>query len=159
MNGVRGGRVGKTWLGLRPRALSRWPPGAREGLSRERWTLGTPLAGAVRVEDGLQVGRLVEMRRPSLLGVPFSQDSRLLGDAHSISVPIPMSKLLGHPQHQAPEAETPAGSGVGSEAWEESTLQEEHSRWGWRGRQSGHRKLAKIRLSQETPATDKWTFV
>lgn len=51
----------------------------------------------------------------SLLGAPFSQDSHLLGDAHSIPAPTPMSKLLGHPRSQAPEAETPAGSGVDSE--------------------------------------------
>lgn len=50
-----------------------------------------------------------------LAGAPFSQDSHLLGDAQCISAPIPMSKLVGHPQSQAPEAETPAGSRVGSE--------------------------------------------
>lgn len=88
------------------------------------WELGASLAGAVGVEDGLEVGRLVEMLRPSLLGAPFSQDSHLLGDAHCISAPTPMSKLLGHPQSQAPEAKTPAGSGGGSEGWKESAPQE-----------------------------------
>lgn len=79
------------------------------------WKLGASLAGAVGVEDGLALGRLVETLRLSLLGAPFSQDSHLLGDAHSIPAPTPMSKLLGHPQSQAPEAETSAGSGVDSE--------------------------------------------
>lgn len=80
-------------------------------MSTDMWTLdalATALWLGAGAGDGLEVGHLVEMLRPYLLRVALSQDSHLLGDGHSTSAPIPMPKLLGHPQSQAPEAKTPS---------------------------------------------------
>lgn len=91
---------------------------------------------------------------PSMFRFPLCQDSHLLGNAHSASACVPISKLLGYPQFQRPR--TPAGSGVGSEGLGRGQPPRGALQTGMEGN-SGRENPAKARLFREPLAADKWT--